>query len=117
MSKLVRLYPRNTKRGWYIQTYLDPALGVKFLGTRGWYEVDDEVAEKLKGVRQKHYDPRSGLAFMIANDKAEAREMDASLVDPDEEEAKVGTADDPVKVKSRPGMIDPKPRTRKTRAG
>ena len=120
MSKLVRLYPRDPKRGWFIQTYLDPQMGIKFLGTRGWYEVTDEIANQLKDVRQKTYDPRSGKAFMIASSKEEAREMDLKLIEPEEEEAKVGTADDPVKVKSRPGKVAkevaPKPR-RRTRAG
>jgi hypothetical protein len=117
MSKLIRLYPRDPKRGWYIQTYLDPGLGVKILGTRGWYQVEDDIAAKLKDVKQKAYDPRSGPAFMIANSKEEAREMDAKLVEPEEEEAKVGTAEDPVKLKPRPGKTTPKPRTRKTKAG
>ena len=117
MSKLVRLYPRDPKRGWFIQTYLDPKLGVKFLGTRGWYQVEDEVAEELGNVLQKAYDLRSGKAFMIAKDKAEARELDLSIAEPEEEEAKVGTAEDPVVMKSRPGKAAPRTRKRSTRVG
>lgn len=116
MSKLVRLYPYNPRRGWLKQTYLDPALGerkggMKFVGKRGWYEVSDEVAEELEDVLQREYDLRSGKAFLIAKDAREAKKLDADLVDPEDEEASIGTADAPVR-SSRPGRRKGKPKTR-----
>lgn len=121
MSKLVRLYPHNPRRGWFMKTYLDPQLGgrkggMKFLGKRGWYEVEDDVAKALEDVLQKDQDPRSGPAFLIAKDAKQAKVLDAELVDPEEEEASVGTADAPVR-HGRPGKRKgmPKTRTRKTK--
>lgn len=125
MSKLVRLYPHNPRRGHVLRTYLDPQLGgrrggMKFLGSRGWYEVSDEVAEELEEVRQKRYDKRSPKAFMIADDADHAKELEAELVDDEDEDAQVGTADAPVKA-ARPGKRktatkkkgSAKPRTRR----
>ena len=116
MSKLVRLYPHNPRRGWFIQTYLDPGLGdrkggMKFVGKRGWYEVSDEVAEELEDVRQVDTDPRSGPAFMIARDAKHAKVLEEDLVDPEDEDASVGTADVPVR-HGRPGKRKGKPKTR-----
>lgn len=103
MSKLVRLYPKNPHRGWYLQTYLHYQLQMKFVGTRGWYKVSDDVAEKLRDVLQIQEDPRSGPAFMIAADKEEAAKLEKSLLaDPKEADKKVGTFDEPVSV-ARPG--------------
>lgn len=119
MSKLVRLYPHNPARGWLVQTYMHHEFG-KFVGKRGWYEVRDEVAKELAKVRQKDGKRRSGPAFMIADDKDHARELELELlVDPMKEEETVGTADAPVKAR-RPGKVKkqkkPKTRTRRTRA-
>lgn len=123
MSKLVRLYPYNKRRGWLIRTYLDPALGVrgmKFVGKRGWYEVSDEVAEELADARQKDNDPRSGPAFLIARDAKHANKLEEELQDPEDEEVSVGTVEAPVR-HGRPGKRKskgkPKTRQRKTKAG
>ncbi len=120
---LVRLYPYNKRRGWLIRTYLDPQLGtrkggMKFLGHRGWYEVSDEIAAELEDVLQVDTDPRSGPAFLVARNSAHAKKLDAELVDPEEEEASIGTADVPVR--QRPGKRKakagkPKTRQRKTK--
>ena len=116
MSKLVRLYPHNPRRGWLLQTYLDPQLGgrkggMKFVGKRGWYKVDDDVAEELEDVRQVDTDPRSGPAFLIARDAKHAKKLEEDLADPEDEAASVGTADSPVS-HSRPGKRKGKPKTR-----
>ena len=116
MSKLVRLYPHNPRRGWLIRTYLDPALGdrkggMKFVGKRGWYDVSDAVAAELEDVRQVDTDPRSGPAFLIARDAKHAKRLEEDLRDPEDEEASVGTADAPVK-SQRPGKRKGKPKTR-----
>ena len=116
MPKLVRLYPHNPRRGWFVQTYLDPGLGerkggMKFVGKRGWYQVTDDVAAELEDVLQKQGDPRSGPAFLIAKDAKHAKVLDAELVDPEDEDVSIGTADSPVQ-SSRPGKRKGKPRTR-----
>ncbi len=124
MSKLVRLYPYNPRRGWLMKTYLDPQLGdrrggMKFLGKRGWYEVSDEVSEELEDVRQQDQDPRSGPAFLIARSPAHAKKLDEDLRDPEEDEASVGTADTPVRhgrPGKRKGKGNPKTRKRKSKA-
>lgn len=105
MSKLVRLYPRNPKKGWFIQIYTDVELNIKFLALRGWYEVEDDVAEKLRQVRQKKYDPRSGPAFLIADDKAHAKELEKTVLRPPEkDDESIGTTDAPIEAK-RPARI------------
>jgi hypothetical protein len=122
--KLVRLYPRNPDRGWFIQTYVDPQLGLKFVSERGWYQVSDEIAEALKEVRQKRYDLRSGPAFAIAKDKEEARLIERTEINPPEkEEEVVGTAEAPIPIVAktsdkRPGARKtPQPRKRSMTAG
>jgi hypothetical protein len=117
MSKLVRLYPRDPERGWLIQTYLDPQMGLKFLAARGWYKVSDDQAEELKAVRQKHYDARSQKAFLIADDSDHARELEETVLrDPEAEEENIGTIEAPVETKrpgSRKKKVKPRKRTRK----
>jgi hypothetical protein len=112
--KLVRLYPRDPRRGWFIKTYVNVELELKILGDRGWYLVEDNIAEKLAKVRQKKYDPHSKLAFMIANDKEEAAKMDLMLEDPEEEQKRIGTADYPVQMKKRPGVKSKETGSKKT---
>lgn len=132
MSKLVRLYPRHPQLGYVLRSYtiLDPQ-PLRFLEVRGWYEVDDDVAEILKGIPQQDRYPGGPKAFMIAADKAEAKAMEERAKEAIRKavrEETVGTVEEPVKVSSpRPGSkrstvavpegedeeAAPKPRTRK----
>jgi hypothetical protein len=47
--KLVRLKPHNGKNH-KLQSYT--CFGIKFVGTKGWYKVDDDVAEYVSQVKQ-----------------------------------------------------------------
>lgn len=66
MSKFVRLKPYNPRKGFVTQRH---ARGndLFFIGgvRPNWYEVDDAVAEELKGDRQFHNDPDSKPLFDI----------------------------------------------------
>ena len=73
MSKYVRLKRRDPKHGIVLRQFV--YRGIRFLETGGWYVVHDEVAEYLKGVRQKASDPRSPKAFEVCTE-AEARKID-----------------------------------------
>ena len=73
MKKFVRLKRRDPKHGFVLRQFV--YRGIRFLETGGWYVVDDEVAEYLKGVRQKASDPRSPEAFEVCTE-AEARKID-----------------------------------------
>ena len=116
--KLARLYPYDPKRGHVLQNYLAPDLGMKFVSKRGWYEVTDEQAAVLAKVPQYHSGVRTGEgeAFMIADDKSEAKKLDAALEKTKgREEEKIGTADAPVQ--ARPGTKDAgKPKPRRSRS-
>jgi hypothetical protein len=103
--KLVRLYPRNPKKGWVIQTYVDPFIGLKFVATKGWYEVSDEIAEKLSIVKQKEYDPESKNAFLIANNDKDAKRIEDTVINPRiDEKSSIGTSNSPIKTdRFRPG--------------
>jgi len=108
MSKLVRLYPRHVPLGFVLRSYtiLDPPL--RFMVHRGWYEVDDAVADMLKDIPQQERYPTGPRAFMIAADKAEAKKLDAKAAEVIAKAVKVeqvGTADEPVKATTaaRPG--------------
>ncbi len=117
--KLVRLYPYDKKRGHVLRTYLDPELGLKFVGKRGWYEVSEEVAEAIEDVRQKHSGvgaQRSGPAFMIADNNKAAKKMDKELAEEKgEDEDVVGTADAPVRARPGSKADGGKPRKRRSR--
>lgn len=118
MSKLIRLYPRNPQLGFVLRSYtiLEPPL--RFLESRGWYEVSDEVAAKLKDVPQQDRLPGGARAFLVAADKAEAKELDArvlQMVRKSKKQEQIGTAEEPVAM-ARPGARterSPKTRTRK----
>ncbi len=130
MSKLIRLYPRNPQLGFVLRSYtiLDPPL--RFLVHRGWYQVDDEVADLLVDVPQQERFSTGPKAFMIAEDQAAAKKMDAkvaSMVLKAKKLETVGTADAPVPT-TRPGAKkkrateavsdeeEGKPKTRKKKA-
>lgn len=138
MSKLVRLYPRHPQLGFVLRSYtiLEPQ-PLRFLEHRGWYEVDDEVADLLADVPQQERYPTGPKAFMIASDKSEAKAMEERARDAvlkARREETVGTVDEPVKTSTpRPGAKKratvaveddgedeaptPKPRTRKKKSG
>jgi hypothetical protein len=88
-----------------IGTYLDPFLGLKFVASRGWYEVSDEDAEVLSKVRQKRYDSLSPKAFAIANNVEEAKYIEENVFRPPKKEDEViGTIETPIPAKkARPG--------------
>jgi len=82
MSMLVRLKPYNVKAGHLLQRY--SFRGIRFMGERGWYEVDDEMAAQLKEKRQRLDDETSPLAFDVCTAEEalalEQREKEQAVV-------------------------------------
>lgn len=118
MTVLVRLYPYNKRMGWVMRsfTHTDGKQSLKFVATRGWYEVSEQVADELAKVPQQERFPRGHRAFMIARTADEARELDAQVDESLHKEVAetVGTADTPVRA-TRPGLKESAPRTRSRR--
>ena len=63
--------------------------GVQYRAAHGWYRVDSDVGEYLSGVRCKHNDPNSALAFEVKSeteakkiDRAEKRQEAAPAIEP-----------------------------------
>ena len=123
---LVRLHPYHPPLGYVLRTLttLDPPN--RFQEKSGWYDIADDVAEKLRKIPQQDRYPTGPRAFMIAEDAEEAREMDEAfqnMILKARKEEPVGTPDAPVK---RPGAKKrkaaskkagtPKARTRKKKA-
>lgn len=78
---------------------------MRFLESRGWYEVSDEVAAKLEGIPQQDRHPGGARAFLVADDKSEAKELDdrvSQMVRKSKKQEQVGTAEEPVQM-ARPG--------------
>jgi|SRR5215831_1689473 len=73
MSKLVRLKPRDLKKGHIIRRYT--AFSQTFDEMRGWYLVSDDVAAYLATVRQVPNDEDKPLAFDVCTE-AEAKRLD-----------------------------------------
>jgi len=74
--KFVRLKPYNGRTN-VKKTHT--VFGIKFQVEKGWYKVDDDVAEYLKDVPQKDHGPDaefSAKAFDIVDTLEEAKEMD-----------------------------------------
>lgn len=92
MTQLARLKPYDGKRH-VLRSYT--VFGIKFVGERGWYKVDDDVASYLETVRQVESDPDSNAAFDVCTEE-EARKIDAA------EKAKASRrpAEDPEPVKT-----------------
>ena len=89
---LVRLKPYEPKRGHVLRRFT--YRGVKFQDDRGWYRVEREVGEYLRGVRQTPGDEHSPPAFDVCSG-GEAKALDAK----EEKEAKVRkTATDEIQV-------------------
>lgn len=76
MSKFVRLKRFNGKQH-VLQRYT--VFGIKFEESKGWYEVDDDVAAYLKTVKQVQDSPDaefSADAFDVVDTLEQARELD-----------------------------------------
>jgi hypothetical protein len=71
---LARLKPFDGKR--HVLRSLT-VFGIKFVEDRGWYKVDDDVADYLKTVKQRDTDPDSNAAFDVCTE-SQARAIDAS---------------------------------------
>jgi hypothetical protein len=70
---LARLKPYNPKKGHLTRIYMFD--GNRFYEERGWYEVPDDLAEKLRGLHQEHYDEDSPDLFDVCTpEEAEALE-------------------------------------------
>lgn len=77
MPFLVRLKPFNEKKGYVVRVYMID--GVRFHEERGWYEVPDEFANRLRELHQDHYNDDSPLLFDVCTRK-EAERLDAAAV-------------------------------------
>jgi len=74
MAMLVRLKPINERKGFNVRTYM--VEGARFYVDRGWYEVDDSLAERLSTLHQNYDDPDSPPLFdVMTRDAAEALEQ------------------------------------------
>jgi hypothetical protein len=97
--KLVRLYPYTPRFGYNLRSLVVTKLGMKFVGERGWYEVSDEAAAFLRTRLQDSTQPHGPKAFMIAESREDAKQLDAAfnatIRDPEEERA--GTPDAPIR--------------------
>lgn len=128
MSKLVRIAPYNPRQGFVKRrhTILKPR-PMRFDVDRGWYEVDDEVAEALRKIPQEDRKPAGLRAFMIATDREDAKRQEDELRNASRrnDEESVGTIEEPIKA-TRPGSkpsasaraqasAEPAPRTRTRR--
>jgi hypothetical protein len=73
MALLARLKPYNVKKGHLTRIYMID--GARFYEDRGWYEVPDDLGEKLRVLHQDHYDDDSPDLFDVCTaDEAEALE-------------------------------------------
>lgn len=103
--KLVKLPPYSKRHRFLLRrvVILNPRM-IRFIAERGWYRVEDDVAEAVAELHQIDGDPMSPKAFLIAKDEEEAKQIDAriaKLLRPKEEDS-VGTADAPISAE-RPG--------------
>jgi hypothetical protein len=72
-TMLVRLKPYDPRRKFVLRRYV--YAGIHFLVMRGWERVPKEIADYLRGVRQKEFDPYSPPAFDVCTD-AEAKVLE-----------------------------------------
>lgn len=63
MALLARLKPYNEKKRHLTRVYTIE--GARFFGERGWYEVSDALAEKLKVLHQDYHDDDSPMLFDV----------------------------------------------------
>lgn len=107
MSKFVRLKPFNGKQH---KLRRFTVFGIKFEESKGWYEVQDDVAAYCKTVKQVHDTPDadfSAFAFDVVDTVEEARTIDES----ERKKAERKLADDAQKVTKAQNM------THRSRAG
>lgn len=96
MTQLARLKPYNERKGYLTRIYSIDSQ--RFLSEKGWYEVSDTLAEKLKDLHQDHYNEESPLLFDVAS------EEEAEKIDQKETETEVAaraTARSPQKLRTR----------------
>jgi hypothetical protein len=75
MSKLVRLKPHDKRRRHVMRVYVHGPTGKKFEERRGWYKVDDGLADYLATVGQIEGDEDAPRAFDVCT-AAEAGRID-----------------------------------------
>jgi hypothetical protein len=69
----VRLKPHDPRRGHLLRRYTFS--GIKFQEDHGWYRVPEDVAQRLREVRQQPLDRFSPPAFDVCTE-AEAKAID-----------------------------------------
>lgn len=108
--KLVRIHPYDPHRGFKCRTYILSGSGYpKFDVTRGWYEVDDATAARLKKILNNPNDPRSQRVFQVVT-KAQAEALDEAEAD------EVAEASAPIALPEEIARkLGKKPRKRKNR--
>ncbi len=89
-TMLVRLKPYNPRRGFVTKRFT--YRGVKFQSERGWYRVEKEIADYLRGVKQIHGDEHSPDAFDVKT-PSEAERLEE--VEESEARAQKSTAEAP----------------------
>ena len=91
-TMLVRLKPHDPRRGCVLRRFT--YRGIKFHEERGWYRVENDVADYLRTVRQTFSDEHAPLAFDVCTPE------EAQALDSQEKEATVTrkTATDDIKV-------------------
>lgn len=73
MALLARLKPYNVRKGHTTRIYsID---GTRFYEERGWYEVSDDLGDKLRDLHQDHYDLDSPDLFDVCTQE-EAEELE-----------------------------------------
>ena len=71
MPFLARLKPLNERKGHKVKLYM--IAGARFYVERGWYEVDDALADKLRDLHQDHYDLESPMLFDVCTEEEALR--------------------------------------------
>lgn len=64
-----RLKPISARKGTTVKTYIFG--GVRFLAERGWYEVSDDLADRLRELHQEHGDEDSPYLFDVVESKGD----------------------------------------------
>lgn len=75
---LARIKPYDKRRGHLLRRYT--LLGHRFEADKGWYVVDDALAELLRKARQNPTDDESPLAFDVADTALEGREIEQAPI-------------------------------------
>jgi hypothetical protein len=69
-----RLKPVNERRGHRVRVYMFE--GFRFLVEKGWYEISESMADKLRDLRQEHYDDDSASLFDVVSTREAADRLD-----------------------------------------